>query len=328
MRYDDADGAPVDEVAKLDPDLILATNSGITEEEYKKLSKIAPVVAYPEAPWVTPWQDSLDMVGKALGRSSLADEVEAETAGGDRRRQGGVPRRSRASRLSSPPSPPPTSPRSASTRRRTRAVSLMHDLGHGQRADGRGASSRRASSTARSPPSGPPSSSPTSCSPTVGERGRPGDVHRRQADRPDPRASRRATPTPRTDKHVGLARDQPDAAVDPVRHRAVRARGRRGGRRHRDRCPRRRRDRAPGRGPPPAGRGSPTAAAMLLAAVAGRCPCASVLVGSDDGLAGRAVVDTADPRPRDRWRPGSPRTCLGAGGRRRARRSPAPACRA
>jgi iron complex transport system substrate-binding protein len=78
-RYSDADGAPVDEIAKLAPDLILATNSGLTAGEYKQLSKVAPVVAYPEAPWVTSWQDSLDMVGEALGRSELADEVEAET---------------------------------------------------------------------------------------------------------------------------------------------------------------------------------------------------------------------------------------------------------
>jgi len=79
VRYDDADGAPIEEVAKLAPDVILATNSGITEAEYQKLSKIAPVVAYPEAPWITPWQTSLDMVGQALGRSTLADEVEADT---------------------------------------------------------------------------------------------------------------------------------------------------------------------------------------------------------------------------------------------------------
>ena len=79
VRYDDADGAPVEEVAKLAPDLILATNSGITEEEYTKLSKIAPVVAYPDAPWITEWQTALDMVGQALGRSTLADEVAADT---------------------------------------------------------------------------------------------------------------------------------------------------------------------------------------------------------------------------------------------------------
>ncbi len=78
VRYDDADGAPIDEVAELAPDLILATNSGITEAEYAKLSKIAPVVAFPEAPWTTSWQDSLAMVGEALGRTAQADELKAE----------------------------------------------------------------------------------------------------------------------------------------------------------------------------------------------------------------------------------------------------------
>src|ERR671911_2533961 len=79
VRYDDADGAPMDEIAELAPDLILATNSGVTEEEYAKLSKIAPVVAYPEAPWTTPWQTSLETVGRALGRTTQAEEVAART---------------------------------------------------------------------------------------------------------------------------------------------------------------------------------------------------------------------------------------------------------
>ena len=79
VRYDDTDGTPIDEVAQLEPDLILATNSGITEADYKKLSKIAPVVAYPEFPWTTPWQTSLETVGQALGRSDLAAEVASET---------------------------------------------------------------------------------------------------------------------------------------------------------------------------------------------------------------------------------------------------------
>ena len=79
VRYDDADGAPVVEIAALEPDLILATNSGITKAEYARLSKIAPVVAYPEAPWITPWQTSLALVGQALGRSDLAEQVAEET---------------------------------------------------------------------------------------------------------------------------------------------------------------------------------------------------------------------------------------------------------
>lgn len=79
VRYDDSDGTPIEEIAQLAPDLILATNSGITEKEYAKLSKIAPVVAYPEAPWVTPWQVTLETAGKALGRSALAAEIAADT---------------------------------------------------------------------------------------------------------------------------------------------------------------------------------------------------------------------------------------------------------
>ena len=79
VRYDDTDGTPVEAVAELAPDVILATNSGITEKDYEKLSKIAPVVAYPENPWVTDWRTSLEMVGEALGLGEKAEAVEAET---------------------------------------------------------------------------------------------------------------------------------------------------------------------------------------------------------------------------------------------------------
>ena len=69
----------VADIAKLQPDLVLATNSGMTKGEYQKLSKLGvPVVAYPGKAWMTSWRDSLDMVGKALGRGKLADEVEAD----------------------------------------------------------------------------------------------------------------------------------------------------------------------------------------------------------------------------------------------------------
>ena len=80
-RFDDADGNPVEEIARLAPDLILATNSGITKDEYDTLSKLAPVVAYPEVAYGTPWQASLETIGKALGRSTQAAAVEAKTVG-------------------------------------------------------------------------------------------------------------------------------------------------------------------------------------------------------------------------------------------------------
>jgi iron complex transport system substrate-binding protein len=67
----------VGDIAKLQPDLILATNSGMTKAEYEKLSKLGvPVVAYPGKAWMTSWRDSLEIIGEALGRSEQADEVE------------------------------------------------------------------------------------------------------------------------------------------------------------------------------------------------------------------------------------------------------------
>ena len=78
-RYDDTDGIPTDEIAQLTPDLIIGTNSGMTQEEFDSLSKIAPVVPYPETAWGTPWRDSLEMVGQAIGREDEAEAVLAET---------------------------------------------------------------------------------------------------------------------------------------------------------------------------------------------------------------------------------------------------------
>ncbi len=71
----DSAEAPVEAIAAAHPDLILATYSGITAEEYDVLSAIAPTVAYPDQPWATPWRDVIATTGTALGRSAQADEV-------------------------------------------------------------------------------------------------------------------------------------------------------------------------------------------------------------------------------------------------------------
>ncbi len=78
-RYDDADGIPVSEIAKLSPDLILGVNSGMTKEEYAKLKKIAPTVAYPEIAWGTPWEDCVTIIGKALGQNDKAEKIIKDT---------------------------------------------------------------------------------------------------------------------------------------------------------------------------------------------------------------------------------------------------------
>lgn len=65
-------------IVKLKPDLILAPWSGITQEQYDLLAAMAPTVAYPEEPWVTPWETEIEMVAKALGKPEKAKELVAE----------------------------------------------------------------------------------------------------------------------------------------------------------------------------------------------------------------------------------------------------------
>lgn len=71
VLFDETDGIDFEAVADTDPDVILAAYSGLTREEYDTLSKIAPVVAYPEVPWGTALADMITMNATALG---LADE--------------------------------------------------------------------------------------------------------------------------------------------------------------------------------------------------------------------------------------------------------------
>lgn len=76
----DASGdPPYEQIAALHPDLILAVFSGVTEEQYKLLSQIAPTVAYSGEAWSTPWQDVTRTVGLALGRKAEADHLVLET---------------------------------------------------------------------------------------------------------------------------------------------------------------------------------------------------------------------------------------------------------
>jgi iron complex transport system substrate-binding protein len=66
-------------IAALQPDLIVATHSGITEREYATLSRIAPTLAQPaEYPdFGVPWQEQTRLIGRALGREALADQLVA-----------------------------------------------------------------------------------------------------------------------------------------------------------------------------------------------------------------------------------------------------------
>jgi iron complex transport system substrate-binding protein len=79
-------GFPFETIAKLDPDVILATNTyPYIADHWDELNAIAPVVGHVEAPFVDTWHHGVSQVGKALGRSAeaqqLISDVESSIAG-------------------------------------------------------------------------------------------------------------------------------------------------------------------------------------------------------------------------------------------------------
>lgn len=67
----------LEKIAALDPDLIVGLSSGMTQEQYATLSKIAPTLARPKdvVDFGVSWQDATRLVGKAVGRSDRAEQV-------------------------------------------------------------------------------------------------------------------------------------------------------------------------------------------------------------------------------------------------------------
>lgn len=75
VLFDETDGFDFEAIADTNPDVILAAYSGLTQEDYDTLSKIAPVVAYPEVAWATSYEDMIRMNSAALGLSAEGDEL-------------------------------------------------------------------------------------------------------------------------------------------------------------------------------------------------------------------------------------------------------------
>lgn len=64
--FQDTDGLDFEAISDANPDVILAAYSGITQEDYDMLNEIAPVVAYPEAPWVITWREQIMYNAKGM----------------------------------------------------------------------------------------------------------------------------------------------------------------------------------------------------------------------------------------------------------------------
>ncbi|WEX10980.1 iron-siderophore ABC transporter substrate-binding protein [Chelativorans sp. AA-79] len=84
VLFDEGDGIDFEAVAATDPDVILASYSGLSQSDYDTLSQIAPVVAYPEAPWSTDWREMIRYNSAGLGMAAegeaLIAQIEAEIA--------------------------------------------------------------------------------------------------------------------------------------------------------------------------------------------------------------------------------------------------------
>ncbi len=80
---DATNGIPVEDVAAVQPDLIIGIWSGMTQAEYDLLSKIAPTLAQPAdyADYATPWEVGTEIIGEAVGKPEEAKALVEETLG-------------------------------------------------------------------------------------------------------------------------------------------------------------------------------------------------------------------------------------------------------
>jgi len=84
VLFDEGDGIDFEAVAATQPGVILAAYSGLSQADYDTLSQIAPVIAYPQAPWATDWRETIRLDSAGLGMAAegeaLIRKIEAEIA--------------------------------------------------------------------------------------------------------------------------------------------------------------------------------------------------------------------------------------------------------
>lgn len=73
--FQDTDGLDFEAISDAKPDVILAAYSGLTQEDYDLLSEIAPVVAYPTAPWTTTWREQVLLNATGMGMKAEGEQL-------------------------------------------------------------------------------------------------------------------------------------------------------------------------------------------------------------------------------------------------------------
>lgn len=69
------DGVNLEEIAALEPDVILATGLGGLDAQYDQLKQIAPVVGDIDGVLTTDWRDTTKAIGKALGEDAKTQDL-------------------------------------------------------------------------------------------------------------------------------------------------------------------------------------------------------------------------------------------------------------
>lgn len=77
--FQDTDGLDFEAISDANPDVILAAYSGISQEDYDILSKIAPVVAYQKAPWATTWREQVLFNATGMGMKAEGEQLIKDT---------------------------------------------------------------------------------------------------------------------------------------------------------------------------------------------------------------------------------------------------------
>lgn len=77
--FQDTDGLDFEAISDANPDVILASYSGITQEDYDVLSEIAPVVAYQDGPWATTWRDQVTLNSTGMGMKEEGEKLIKDT---------------------------------------------------------------------------------------------------------------------------------------------------------------------------------------------------------------------------------------------------------
>ncbi len=78
VLFDEGDGIDFEAVAATEPDVILAAHSGISDQDYRILSRIAPTIAYPDMPWTTGWREMIRMNSAGMGMAAEGEALIAD----------------------------------------------------------------------------------------------------------------------------------------------------------------------------------------------------------------------------------------------------------